>query len=622
MDKTMKQCALEYADMGLAVLPIKPPRIGGPTPGKMPYISEWQHKASTDRKQIDDWWTRWPDANIGIATGRISGGLVVIDLDIDKDKGIDGYESLKEWERENGNMPETCQSITGRGGYHLLYRDSARNRTRAGLYEGIDIRGEGGYIVAPPSLHHNGRRYAWEQEPGEYSIAQADSKVIEFLQGPVPDPFKGSGFELPDTIPEGQRTDYMVKMVCSLQAKGASDEAIKAAVKAENNCKCFPPLTDEELEKEIFPALQRYEKGTAPYTAVSDGGRFRQQKNYSLAMVTMEEVEEKSPEWLITDYVPRYQITTLAGDGGAGKTTIWCDIAAAVSSGKPCFLERGIPEDFIKSEPGTVLFFSSEDSAEYTLRSRLRKAGAALENIHSISLKDERFSEVKFDSPFLERLIEYYRPKLVIFDPIQSFIPPEIQMGQRNAMRSCLNPLIGLGEKYGSTFLVIVHANKQSGVYGRKRIADSADIWDISRSVLMVGDTVEKGVRYLSHEKCNYGMTGDTVLFSIENGTIIDKGYTEKKDREFVSENTFMAQQRPQKEEAKELILSFLEDGEKEVAELDAMAAAQSISKNSMKNAKAELRKEGKIKYRNAGSGRTCDKKFYISLIPSEKVNE
>ena len=90
MDKTMKQCALEYADMGLAVLPIKPPRIGGTAPGKMPYISEWQHKASTDRKQIDDWWTRWPDANIGIATGCISGGLVVIDLDIDKDRGIDG----------------------------------------------------------------------------------------------------------------------------------------------------------------------------------------------------------------------------------------------------------------------------------------------------------------------------------------------------------------------------------------------------------------------------------------------------------------------------------------------------------------------------------------------------
>ena len=64
-------------------------------------------------------------------------------------------------------------------------------------------------------------------------------------------------------------------------------------------------------------------------------------------------------------------------------------------------------------------------------------------------------------------------------------MPPEIRMGDRNAMRNCLAPLIGYGEKYGVTFLIVEHANKQSGVWGRKRIADSADIWDISRSVIM-----------------------------------------------------------------------------------------------------------------------------------------
>lgn len=341
----------------------------------------------------------------------------------------------------------------------------------------------------------------------------------------------------------------------------------------------------------------------------------RQSNINNLELVSMEEVEEKTPEWLIAGYIPRYQITTLAGEGGAGKTTIWCDIAAAVSSGNPCFLEREIPEEFCKSEPGKVLFFSSEDSFEYTLKGRLVKSGANLKNISSISLKDDRFSEIKFNSNFLERLIEYHRPKLVIFDPIQSFVPADIQMGQRNAMRTCLNPLIGLGEKYGTTFLVIVHANKQSGVYGRKRIADSADIWDISRSVLMVGDTSEQGVRYISHEKSNYGMTGDSVLFSIENGVIHNKGFSKKKDREFVSENTFVTQQQPQREEAKEFILEFLKDGEKEVAELDAMGKAQSLSTNSMKNAKAELKRDGKIKYRSMGYG--SEKKFYVSLIPS-----
>lgn len=65
-------------------------------------------------------------------------------------------------------------------------------------------------------------------------------------------------------------------------------------------------------------------------------------------------------------------------------------------------------------------------------------------------------------------------------------------MGDRNAMRQCLEPLIGYGDKYGTTFLIIEHTNKQSGVYGRRRIADSADIWDISRSVLIVGDARRK----------------------------------------------------------------------------------------------------------------------------------
>lgn len=332
----------------------------------------------------------------------------------------------------------------------------------------------------------------------------------------------------------------------------------------------------------------------------------------SLNLVSMDAVEEREPDWLIANYIPKYQITVMAGDGGSGKTTSWCGIAAAVSSGTPSFLENVIPEEFVTYEPQKVLFFSSEDSFEYTLKARLRKNGASMGNIYSISLKDERFSEVKFNSHFLEQLIEKYRPALVIFDPIQSFIPPDIQMGQRNAMRACLNPLIGLGERYKTTFLIIVHANKQQGVYGRKRIADSADIWDIARSVLMVGTTKDKGIRYLSHEKSNYGPTGDTVLFSIQDGKIQLEGISDKKDREFVSESAYEVNQKPQRNEAKEFILEYLQDGEKLASDLDAAANAMSISKATLKRAKADLKKEGRLKYRSEGFK---EKKFYCSLV-------
>lgn len=609
MSNKLKQWALMYAELGLAVFPLK-------IKDKRPATEGGCKAATVDKKQIEAWWDKCPNYNIGIATGGISGGLVVIDLDVDEIKGINGYEILKEWQRENGELQDTWTSITGRGGYHLLYKDRATNQNRVGLYDGVDIRGEGGYIVAPPSIHPNGRQYEWEQGPGDCAIAQADSRVINFLMGPVPQEWEKPPFQEPETIPEGERTSTMIKLIGSLKAKGLDNEAIKAAVWAENDRKCIPPLTEQELEKTVFPALKRNWKATAPYNAVYDGGKFRRQNSHSLEMVTMDNAEEKNPDWLITDYMPRYQITSLAGDGGSGKTTVWCALAAAVSSGGRAFMvENMVPFDSFN--PEKVMFFSAEDSFEYTLKRRLRKNGAKLENIFSIDIADDRFQDIKFNSPFLEQLLAKYRPALCIFDPIQAFVPPDIKMGDRNSMRSCLAPLIGYGEKYGTTFLIVEHANKQSGVWGRKRIADSADIWDISRSVIMAGETNDQGIRYLSHEKSNYGQTGDSILYSIENEVIQFKGYTNKKDKDFVTEVDYTSRQAPQREEAKDFILDFLKDGEKEVSELDEMAFAMSISKNTLGRAKSDLRNEGKIKSWSVGFK---PKKWYMSLTALDEV--
>lgn len=350
-----------------------------------------------------------------------------------------------------------------------------------------------------------------------------------------------------------------------------------------------------------------------------DRGEFRQIKNHSLEMVSMDKAEEKEPDWLITDYVPRYQITSFAGDGGSGKTTVWCSCAADISSGRRTFLENFLPDGFGDGVPQKVMFFSAEDSFEYTLKRRLRKNGAKLANIFSIDIADERFKDVKFNSPFLEQLLDKYRPALCIFDPIQAFVPPDIRMGDRNAMRNCLAPLIGYGEKYGVTFLIVEHANKQSGVWGRKRIADSADIWDISRSVIMAGETNEPGIRYLSHEKSNYGKTGNTILYAIDDEVVCFRGYTDKKDKDFVTEIDYNSRQKPHRDEAKEFILEFLKDGEKEIADLDEMAAAMSISKNALKNAKTDLKRDGKIKTWSIGFN---PKRYFISLIATGKPNE
>lgn len=281
--------------------------------------------------------------------------------------------------------------------------------------------------MAPPSVHANGDKYEWEQGPGEFEITQADSRVIKFLLGPMPE--RKQEFTAPETIPEGERTSTMVRLIGSLKSKGLDDAAIRAAVQAENDRKCVPPLTDQELEKTVFPALTRGWKAERPYKAVCDRGSFRPLKNNSVDMEIMDSVEEKEPAWLIQDYIPLYQISSLAGDGGSGKTTIWCALAAAVSAGKVPFILDDFP--FEPFEPQRVMFFSAEDSFEYTLKRRLRKNGANLSNIYSIDIADDRFQDVKFNSPFLEQLLDKYRPALCVFDPIQAFVPPDIRMGDR-----------------------------------------------------------------------------------------------------------------------------------------------------------------------------------------------
>ena len=258
--KNMKEWALHYAEMGLAVFPLA-------CRDKVPAVVEGCKAATTERTTIERWWDKNPQYNIGIATGNKSSGLVVIDLDVDKNKGIDGYDVLRDWQNKHGKLPETWQSITGRGGYHYFYKDAIVHSNRVGLYEGVDIRGEGGYIVAPPSVHPNGNIYEWEQGPEEYEIAQVDNIVNDFLKGEKQrrDSEHKTNFKVPELIPEGKRVDTIVRLIASLRTKGLDDDAIKAAVRVENEKRCNPPLKEKELEKAVFPALKRDWQVNSPY---------------------------------------------------------------------------------------------------------------------------------------------------------------------------------------------------------------------------------------------------------------------------------------------------------------------------------------------------------------------
>lgn len=240
-------------------------------------------------------------------------------------------------------------------------------------------------------------------------------------------------------------------------------------------------------------------------------------------------------------------------------------------------------------------------------KKKLRQQGAILKNITTISLEEERFSKLQFGSKYLEAVIANARPDVVIFDPIQSFIGSKAKMADRNDIRQRMRCLIEFGSKYHTTSIIIMHTNKQQGAWGRNRMADSADLWDIARSVIMCGDTETDGVKYLSHEKCNYAKPSDTILFKNEGGHATYYMKSELKDRDFVFATTKARRQKsdaPDVEEAEEMIMSALMEYPDGLLtkELEALLEDAGIKQWAIKKAKSNLKIKRKIKYLKTGT--------------------
>lgn len=244
--------ALQYAALGLAVFPCK-------ERGKSPAFKNWQTSATTDPEAIKTIWTRNPQYNIAIATGSTSNGLIIVDVD---NHDVNGADSLAEWERKNGKLPETATVLTGSGGVHYYYWAQEPIHGATGVLPGVDIRGEGNLIVAPPSVHPNGNKYEWELSADieDVGIADADEVVMKLINGGVKDQQSGERFQLPDIIRNGNRDTILHKLASSLQAKGRSDDEIRVYVKHINETRCDSPLDDKELDTLINSAL-KYEKG-------------------------------------------------------------------------------------------------------------------------------------------------------------------------------------------------------------------------------------------------------------------------------------------------------------------------------------------------------------------------
>ena len=256
-DTPIAQAAARYRARGWSVLPL---RRGE----KRPLIA-WEtfQQSRAEPATIAQWFAHWRDANVGIVTGEISNLIV---LDVDPKHG--GDDSLAELERRFGVLPETIEARTGGGGRHLYFaHPGGLVPNRVGLAQGIDLRGDGGYVVAPPSLHPNGQPYAWApgRSPEETTPAPLPRWLLFAGHGPRPRRSLADWRALVhEGVSEGERNNTVASLTGHLLWRGVDPQVVLELMLAWNRLRCRPPLDDEEVARVVASITRLHEAKTTP----------------------------------------------------------------------------------------------------------------------------------------------------------------------------------------------------------------------------------------------------------------------------------------------------------------------------------------------------------------------
>lgn len=239
----MIEHALIYVKRGWAVFPCK---------NKIPLTAHGYKDASIDEAVIRQMFADHQGVNIAIATGKVS-GVFVVDVDVKNGKG--GDESFRDLEREYGEIPHTVESLTWSGGRHIFLRYPEKGvGCKTDFRQGIDIRGDGGYVIAPPSVI-DGRSYEWEaaNHPDETMIADAPEWLIDLLaeKKPVVD-LSDKGAKITEN-----RNNSLMLMGVKLRKMGLDHPQIEVMIQSINESRCVPPLPAKEVST-IAKSVSRY----------------------------------------------------------------------------------------------------------------------------------------------------------------------------------------------------------------------------------------------------------------------------------------------------------------------------------------------------------------------------
>ena len=338
-DAELLSAALHYAAIGYRVFPCIPG-------AKKPITQHGFKDATADHEQIERWWSQHPRANIGIATA----GLLVVD--------IDGANNP--WpgdpERAADLAGAGAVAMTPRGGRHYLFRKPAGKPWRCSesqLAPKVDIRTDGGYIVAAPSKTEDGA-YAWAPglglddpperlpEPPPWLVQELDA-----LANGTPAAHAHVGPGEANMIPEGQRNATLARLAGTMRRVGMGQAEIAAALLQTNKDRCVPPLADREVER-IAASIARYEPDQIA-TAMAEGhwDQLMQAQSPQLAryapgqiatapvLTCLADVEPRPVSWLWPGRIPLGRITLLVGRPGEGKSFLTIDAVSRVSTGTP-----------------------------------------------------------------------------------------------------------------------------------------------------------------------------------------------------------------------------------------------------------------------------------------------
>jgi hypothetical protein len=248
------RAARDYLGRGWSVIPV---RAGD----KRPLIA-WQpfQERLATLDELDGWFARWPDANVGVVTGAVS-GLVV--MDVDPRHG--GNAGLAELEREHGALPDTVEALSGGLGRHLYFAHPRhRVHNRVGLVPGVDLRGDGGLIIAPPSLHPSGRHYEWRahRAPDQIDLAPLPPWLLDKLgERPRHTPGYWRGL-LSRGVVEGGRNDAVASLAGHLLWHGLDPEVTTELLLCWNRVRCQPPLSDAEVVRTVDSISRLHQHGT------------------------------------------------------------------------------------------------------------------------------------------------------------------------------------------------------------------------------------------------------------------------------------------------------------------------------------------------------------------------